>query len=46
MNFDLQKRRLYGILDMGYVAPSETTRVATELLEGGVEILQLRAKGY
>lgn len=46
MNFDLQKRRLYGILDMGYVAPSETTRVATEMLEGGVEILQLRAKGY
>jgi thiamine-phosphate pyrophosphorylase len=46
MNFDLQKRRLYGILDMGYVAPSETTRVATEMLEGGVEILQLRAKDY
>lgn len=46
MNFDLQKRRLYGILDMGYVAPAETTRVATEMLEGGVEILQLRAKGY
>jgi thiamine-phosphate pyrophosphorylase len=46
MNFDLQKRRLYGILDLGYVAPSETTRVATEMLEGGVEILQLRAKGY
>lgn len=31
---------------MGYVAPSETTRVATEMLEGGVEILQLRAKDY
>ena len=46
MKFDLQKRRLYGILDMGYVAPSETTRVATEMLEGGVEILQLRAKDY
>ena len=46
MNFDLQNRRLYGILDMGYVAPSETTRVAIEMLEGGVEILQLRAKDY
>ena len=46
MKFDLQNRRLYGILDMGYVAPSETTRVATEMLEGGVEILQLRAKDY
>ena len=31
---------------MGYVAPSETTRVATEMIEGGVEILQLRAKDY
>lgn len=46
MNFDLHNRRLYGILDMGYVAPSETTRVASEMLEGGVEILQLRAKGF
>lgn len=46
MNFDLQNRRLYGILDMGYVEPSETIRVATEMLEGGVEILQLRAKEF
>jgi thiamine-phosphate pyrophosphorylase len=46
MNFDLHNRRLYGILDMGYVAPSETIRVASEMLEGGVEILQLRAKGF
>jgi thiamine-phosphate pyrophosphorylase len=37
--------RLYGILDLGYVkadAVAETTRA---LVEGGVEILQLRAKG-
>ena len=46
MNFDLHNRRLYGILDMGYVAPSETIRVASEMLEGGVEILQLRAKNF
>jgi thiamine-phosphate pyrophosphorylase len=46
MNFDLHNRRLYGILDMGYVAPSETIRVAIEMLEGGVEILQLRAKDF
>jgi thiamine-phosphate pyrophosphorylase len=31
---------------MGYVAPSETVRIATEMLEGGVEILQLRAKDF
>ena len=46
MKFDLQNHRLYGILDMGYVAPPETTRVATERLVSGVEILQLRAKDY
>ena len=46
MNFDLHNRRLYGILDMGYVAPSEPIRVASEMLEGGVEILQLRAKNF
>ena len=46
MNFDLQNHRLYGILDMGYVAPSEAKRVATERLVSGVEILQLRAKDY
>jgi thiamine-phosphate pyrophosphorylase len=46
MNFDLHNRRLYGILDMGYVAPSETVRIASEMLEGGVEILQLRAKDF
>lgn len=44
MNFDLHKRRLYGILDTGYVAPSQAPQVAIEMLEGGVEILQLRAK--
>jgi thiamine-phosphate pyrophosphorylase len=37
--------RLYGIVDLGYVS-AETAPVAAErLLEGGVDILQLRAKG-
>jgi thiamine-phosphate pyrophosphorylase len=44
MTFDLHSRRLYGILDLGYVAPDETISVATQMLEGGVEIMQLRAK--
>jgi thiamine-phosphate pyrophosphorylase len=44
MNFDLQKCRLYGILDLGYVRPEDGARVAREMLDGGVEILQLRAK--
>ncbi len=36
---------LYGIVDMGYVSPEDVERVTTDLLQGGVRILQLRAKG-
>lgn len=37
---------LYGIIDAGYVQPDQMSRVADELLSGGVGVLQLRAKGY
>lgn len=37
---------LYGILDTGYVQPEQMQQVAESLLEGGVGVLQLRAKGY
>ncbi len=41
----LSDARLYGIVDLGYV-PAEAAPVAAELLlEGGVDVLQLRAKG-
>lgn len=41
----LAEARLYGIVDLGYV-PSEAAPVAAErLLAGGVDVLQLRAKG-
>jgi thiamine-phosphate pyrophosphorylase len=46
MFFNLSSSRLYGILDFGYVADSEALRVAREMLEGGVDILQLRAKKF
>jgi thiamine-phosphate pyrophosphorylase len=36
---------LYGILDLGYVAPDALENVTASLLEGGVDVLQLRAKG-
>ena len=36
---------LYGILDTGYVKESELEKVASELLKGGVDVLQFRAKG-
>jgi thiamine-phosphate pyrophosphorylase len=35
---------LYGILDLGYVAPSEVARVTQALIAGGVDLLQIRAK--
>jgi len=37
--------RLYGIIDLGYVDESNLTRVAEQMLEGGVDLIQLRGKG-
>jgi thiamine-phosphate pyrophosphorylase len=36
--------RLYGILDLGYLTGADAPRVAREMIAGGVDILQLRAK--
>lgn len=38
--------RLYGILDSGYAAEEDFPRLAAALLEGGVGILQIRAKTW
>ena len=40
----LADARLYGILDLGYVAAADAIRVAEKLVEGGIDVLQLRAK--
>jgi thiamine-phosphate pyrophosphorylase len=37
--------RLYGILDTGYVAPEAMPQMAQLMISGGVDILQVRAKG-
>jgi thiamine-phosphate pyrophosphorylase len=42
---DLSRSRLYGILDLSYVDPADAVRVAESLIQGGVDLLQLRAKG-
>jgi len=42
----LAAARLYGILDMGYIAAADLERHATQLCEGGADIIQLRAKGF
>ena len=41
----LAAARLYGILDLGYVAPDALEGMAVKLCEGGVDVVQLRAKG-
>jgi thiamine-phosphate pyrophosphorylase len=41
---DLSRSRLYGILDLGYVEAARAVEVATALIAGGVDLLQLRAK--
>jgi len=36
--------RLYGILDLAYAAEPDAERVAQEMIEGGVDLIQLRDK--
>ena len=44
MKQNLINARLYGILDLSYVYSSEVARIAAEMIEGGVDLIQLRAK--
>ncbi|MEN3368266.1 MAG: thiamine-phosphate pyrophosphorylase [Verrucomicrobiota bacterium] len=43
---DLSRSRLYGILDLGYVEIGEALNVAEQMIAGGVDLIQLRAKGH
>lgn len=40
----IQDARLYGIVDLGYVTAGHVERMTAQLCEGGVDVLQLRAK--
>jgi thiamine-phosphate pyrophosphorylase len=42
----LEDCRLYGIVDLSYVPPADIVRKAIDMVEGGVDILQLRAKAF
>jgi thiamine-phosphate pyrophosphorylase len=42
----IREALLYGILDLGYVSPEHLEHVTEQLLLGGVDVLQLRAKGF
>lgn len=41
---DLDRSRLYGILDLSYVESSEAEQIAGQMIGGGVDLIQLRAK--
>ena len=43
---DLSRCRLYGILDLAYVDPGDLERVVREMIAGGVDAIQLRAKNH
>jgi thiamine-phosphate pyrophosphorylase len=45
-NRRLQRARLYGIADLGYIAPADLERVTEAMCVGGVDIIQIRAKGH
>ena len=41
---NLSSSHLYGIVDLGYVKPDDVPAMTRALIQGGVDILQLRAK--
>jgi thiamine-phosphate pyrophosphorylase len=40
----LHECRLYGIIDLGYVEARDTARIVEQMIEGGVDLIQLRGK--
>jgi thiamine-phosphate pyrophosphorylase len=40
----LRECRLYGIVDLGYVEAFDATRIVERMIEGGVDLVQLRGK--
>ena len=43
---ELRDSFLYGILDLGYIAPAALESVSETMCAAGVDVLQLRAKGF
>ena len=41
---DLNDCRLYGILDLGYIEAQQCPAIARQMIQGGVDIIQLRGK--
>src|SRR2546429_3915619 len=45
MEKNLMDWRLYGIIDLGYVEEPDLACVAEQMVDGGVDLIQLRGKG-
>ncbi len=45
MEKNLIDRRLYGVIDLGYVEKADLARIVEQMIEGGVDLIQLRGKG-
>lgn len=43
---DLSRSRLYGILDLSYVEIRDSGKMVEAMIAGGVDLIQLRAKGH
>ncbi len=43
---DLSRCQLYGILDLSYVDSLDMGKVAEQMIDGGVDLIQLRAKAH
>jgi thiamine-phosphate pyrophosphorylase len=43
---DLDRCRLYGILDLSYVESSGAEQLTGQMIDGSVDLIQLRAKGW
>jgi thiamine-phosphate pyrophosphorylase len=41
---NLVNARLYGIIDLGYVEAPDSPRIVEQMIEGGVDLIQLRGK--
>ena len=41
----LTECRFYGIIDLGYVKAGDAAHIASQMIEGGVDLIQLRGKG-
>jgi thiamine-phosphate pyrophosphorylase len=44
MKSNLANARLYGIIDLGYVERGDAARIVEQMIEGGVDLIQLRGK--